>query len=85
MRTNVDQSGLFDGDAPMLTPDSFAKLLGVCRRSLRRLQASGRVPQPTLSVGRIVRWDRRTVADWLAAGRPQRNRRHGRGKNRPDS
>jgi excisionase family DNA binding protein len=53
------------------TPDELAVALQVSTRTLRRLEASGRLPMP-VNVGRSVRWRRDEISAWLAAGAPKR-------------
>ena len=57
---------------PLLLPaDEAARLLGISRGHLYKLHASGRLPEP-VRLGRAVRWSRRELEDWLAAGAPSR-------------
>jgi excisionase family DNA binding protein len=39
------------------------------RRQVYRLVEAGRMPPP-LKIGRSIRWDRETLAAWVAAGCP---------------
>lgn len=47
-------------------------LLGVSKRHIWGLNASGRLPSP-VRLGRAVRWDRAEIAAWFAAGAPPRD------------
>jgi excisionase family DNA binding protein len=50
-----------------------AKLLGISKRHLAALNASGRLPR-AVRLGRSVRWRADELRDWLAAGAPSRER-----------
>lgn len=50
------------------TGDVAAKLKASTRH-VRRLADGGRMPPP-FHVGRLVRWNRSTIDNWLAAGCP---------------
>jgi prophage regulatory protein len=59
-----------EGPVALLLSDvEAAALLGICRASLHRLRASGKVPLP-VKLGRSVRWDRRELEKWIEAGAP---------------
>ncbi|MEK6260097.1 MAG: helix-turn-helix domain-containing protein [Planctomycetota bacterium] len=49
--------------------DAIAELLGCSSRHVRRLADAGAMPRP-LHLGRLVRWRRADVDEWLAAGCP---------------
>jgi excisionase family DNA binding protein len=51
----------------LLGADEVGRFLGVSRRTVYRLADAGRMPPP-VRLGAAVRWDRRTLEDWLAAG-----------------
>ncbi len=61
--------------APMLLDASqAAALCGVSRATWFAWQAAGQIPSPVLRRGRVVRWDRREIEAWCAAGCPARDR-----------
>src|SRR5215471_14451035 len=67
-----------EGTSPvalLLTSDELAGLLRVSRRCLERWAAAGRVPGRVQLPGRAIRWNRRVVLDWIAAGCPRLGRR----------
>ena len=49
--------------------DAIAELLGCSSRHVRRMSDSGAMPRP-LHLGRLVRWRRTDVDQWLTAGCP---------------
>ena len=53
----------------LLTTDELAELLRVSRRAVERWAAAGRIPG-RVQVGRVVRWRRIEVLEWIAAGCP---------------
>ena len=53
----------------LLTARECASLLNISSRHWLRLVDGGRAPAP-LRLGAAVRWDRRALLDWLAAGCP---------------
>jgi len=52
--------------------EELAEFLGVSTATVRRMDASGRLPRP-VRFNRAVRWDRWTIEEWLAAGAPPRD------------
>ena len=62
-----------DSDPPILaiSAKEVAELLGISRAHVWRLHSSGRIPKP-VRLGRAVRWNRKTLEDWLEAGGPPR-------------
>lgn len=53
-------------DAPQL-----AEVLGLSVRTVRRLDALGKLPRP-VRIGGAVRWRREEIDQWLGAGCPDR-------------
>ena len=53
----------------MIDVDAVAGLLGCSSRHVRRMADSGAMPRP-IHLGRLVRWRRADVDQWLAAGCP---------------
>lgn len=54
----------------LLDAQSVARLLGVSVRHVVRLADGGRMPRPR-KVGRLLRWNRREIEQWVAAGCPK--------------
>src|SRR5258708_6191861 len=59
-------------EAILLSDLEAAALLNVSRATLHRLRASGRLPAP-VRLGRCVRYNRRELEEWAAAGAPPLN------------
>ena len=57
------------GDVGLLCADDVAGMLRCSPRTVRRLAGSGRMPRP-LKVGRLVRWRRADMDEWIARGCP---------------
>lgn len=62
-RRNADEEQL------ALTATELATRLGISRAHVWKLLSLGRLPAP-VRLGRAVRWDKRVVDAWLAAGAP---------------
>jgi excisionase family DNA binding protein len=60
----------------MLTVDTFADMLSVSPRHVRRLVDAGKCPQP-VRLGRSCRWPRPVVERWIADGCPNCRKRPG--------
>ena len=56
-----------------LSVEEVAEVLGISRAHVWRLHSSGRIPKP-VRLGRAVRWNRKTLENWLEAGGPPRDR-----------
>lgn len=56
MKTNAEST--------LLTPKELAELLGVSIRSIWRRINDGTIPEP-VRIGRLVRWHRQTIENWL--------------------
>lgn len=56
-----------------ISADEVAELLGISRAHVWKLTGTGRLPKP-VRLGRAVRWDRKNLEAWLAAGAPPRDR-----------
>ncbi len=55
----------------LLSVDTLAQLLELSTRQVRRLDVTGKIPQPH-KIGRSVRWRRSEILAWLEAGMPER-------------
>jgi len=53
----------------LLTADDVADQLTCSPRHVRRMSARGVMPAP-VKFGRLVRWPRESIADWIASGCP---------------
>jgi excisionase family DNA binding protein len=53
----------------LMDTDEVAAMLNCSRRTVRRLADSGRMPAP-IRLGRLLRWDRRLLVEWIAEGCP---------------
>ena len=72
----VESNGRGDGQALgrlALSADEVAALLGISRVHVWKLASTGRLPKP-VRLGRAVRWDRKNLEAWLAAGAPTSDR-----------
>lgn len=58
----------------MLTVEDVAKVLICSPRSVHRLVDAGRIPKPC-SLGRLTRWPRQRLEEWIAAGCPECRRK----------
>lgn len=55
----------------LLSAQATADMLGVSLRTLRAMDASGRIPAPR-RLGRMTRWSADELRDWVDAGCPDR-------------
>jgi excisionase family DNA binding protein len=62
----------------LLDVNAVAALLGASSRTVRRLADWGRMPRP-ISLGRMVRWQRTVIEEWIRDGCPRTERR-GKGR-----
>jgi len=56
-------------ELPLIDVAEFAAKLGVSPQHIRRMSDAGRCPPP-IRLGRLVRWGRKIVDDWIATGCP---------------
>ncbi|MBK8915406.1 MAG: helix-turn-helix domain-containing protein [Phycisphaerales bacterium] len=56
-----------------LSAEEVADVLGISRAHVWKLHSIGKLPRP-VRLGRVVRWDRKILEAWLAAGAPPRDR-----------
>jgi len=61
------------GERIALSADEVAEALGISRAHVWKLTSTGRLPRP-VRLGRAVRWPRKDLEQWLAAGAPSRDR-----------
>ena len=55
----------------LLTAQAVGKMLSLSKRQIFRLHSCGKIPTP-IRIGGSVRWAETTIAEWLAAGAPDR-------------
>lgn len=60
-----------DGIGMLLDADALAQELGVSIRTVRRLDAAGKLPKP-VRLGAAVRWRRDEIIRWIQADCPDR-------------
>jgi hypothetical protein len=53
---------------PLMSIMDLAGVLKCSRRGVERLRASGRVPKPDITVGRMPRWRPGTIRKWIEKG-----------------
>jgi predicted DNA-binding transcriptional regulator AlpA len=58
----------------LLDVNAVAALIGASSRTVRRLADWGRMPRP-VSLGRMVRWQRSVIEEWIRGGCPRVERR----------
>jgi len=58
---------------PLAGMDEVAAILGVCRRTVIRLNLAGKLPK-AIKVGRCVKWNCRELGAWVDHGCPPRGR-----------
>jgi excisionase family DNA binding protein len=63
-----------DTPSELLDVNAVAALLGASSRTVRRLADWGRMPRP-ISLGRMVRWQRSVIEEWIRDGCPKIERR----------
>lgn len=57
--------------ALLMTVDDLARELRTSPKTIRRMDAAGRLPR-AVKIGRAKRWPRATIVAWIAAGAPAR-------------
>lgn len=68
-RRPTDRRRKPDEEQLTLTATEVASRLGISRAHVWKLLSLGRLPAP-VRLGRAVRWDKRVIDAWLAAGAP---------------
>jgi predicted DNA-binding transcriptional regulator AlpA len=48
--------------------ENIAAMTGVSTRHLQRLRAAGRMPKPSVTLGRRVLWSSQVIRKWLDSG-----------------
>ncbi len=66
MNTQMKNSG-----CQLLSAKTFGQRLSLSKRQIFRLNSCGKIPAP-IRIGGSVRWSEDEIADWLAAGAPDR-------------
>jgi excisionase family DNA binding protein len=80
LRAGADPQPVKEVPKPAETPselldvNAVAALLGASSRTVRRLADWGRMPRP-ISLGRMVRWQRSVIEEWIRDGCPKIERR----------
>jgi len=49
----------------MLKFEDLVQLLKVSRRKLQSWRALGKLPKPDLHIGKVIRWNRKTISLWI--------------------
>ena len=63
-----------DGPLPFtMTGPEIGHELRVSWKTIRRMDADGKLPRPVMVGARSLRWVRQTIVEWLAAGCPDRD------------
>jgi len=55
----------------LLSAKMLGDILSLSKRQVFRLNSCGKIPAP-IRIGGAVRWAESTIAEWLAAGAPDR-------------
>ena len=55
----------------LLRAVDVGRILNLSKRQIFRLNSSGKIPAP-IRIGGAVRWAESAIAEWLAAGAPDR-------------
>jgi predicted DNA-binding transcriptional regulator AlpA len=80
LRAGADPQPVEEASKPAETPselldvNAVAALIGASPRTVRRLADWGRMPRP-ISLGRMVRWQRSVIEEWIRDGCPRMERR----------
>ena len=61
-------------EAKLVDAAGVAAILGVSARMVWRMRDSGRMPRP-VSIGRLTRWNRAEIDQWITDGCPRVDRR----------
>jgi len=55
----------------LIAAKALGQILSLSKRQIFRLNSCGKIPAP-IRIGGAVRWSGQEIADWLAAGAPDR-------------
>jgi predicted DNA-binding transcriptional regulator AlpA len=55
----------------LIAAKALGQMLSLSKRQVYRLNSCGKIPAP-IRIGGAVRWSNQEIADWLAAGAPDR-------------
>ena len=55
----------------LLNAKALGRVLALSKRQIFRLNSCGKIPAP-IRIGGAVRWSNQEIANWLAAGAPDR-------------
>jgi prophage regulatory protein len=67
----MSDTQIADLPTQLLTASTLGHMLSLSKRQVFRLNSSGKIPKP-VRIGGAVRWSAAGIADWLAAGAPDR-------------
>lgn len=74
-----ETAGCQTGSPPELVEvRQLAQMLACSERTIWRLSDGGKMPAP-VRIGRLVRWSRQAILDWIESGCPSVRVRNGRG------
>jgi excisionase family DNA binding protein len=68
----LQPQGFAEWQAVLITMEELARLLAISKRGAERLEAGGGLGPRRVMLGRLVRFRRDEVVDWIAAGCPRR-------------
>lgn len=51
----------------LLSPKEVATLLNISRRTFQTWRAAGRLPDPDLRIGKVIRWRAESIDAWMAS------------------
>jgi predicted DNA-binding transcriptional regulator AlpA len=57
-----------DALAPLLSQEDLAHVLNASRRTIERMRAAGKLPQPDVHIGKMPRWRPEMVRAWIERG-----------------
>jgi predicted DNA-binding transcriptional regulator AlpA len=66
----ITRARLQQGVSALLNHEDLAALLNVSLRQIYRMREQGRLPSPVHVSQKCVRWPRKQIEDWVAAGCP---------------
>lgn len=73
MTTEKSMDAVGDDTPSLIGVESFAQLMDVSPRTIRRRLTENKVPKP-IRLGRLVKWLRKEVEEWIAAKCPDLTR-----------